>query len=273
MIRHAPSRPVFGSRPSRGVAFVGFVVASKPAVLLIGAALTAATLLGSCGTYVEQRVESVILEALPQVVGSANHYEATVRGASADLSHFDHVRAVGVGVRRPQSPVLERVELDLLDVAVDRNARQITSIGDATVTAALNASDLTAYLAQQRWIAEPVVRVVAPSAVIVSGKLKLPGVGVDVGVGLFPTLAAEFRGNLKSHGSQLLLSVDSLRLGDREAPALARGLIEQAINPLFDVAHYAVPARIDRATVEGNAIVVTASGSQMTLLKRQHRAL
>ena len=216
------------------------------------------SLLASCGTYVGQRVESVILEALPRVVGPANHYDATVRGASADLSHFEQVRAVGVGVRRPRTPVLERIELVLSDVAVDRQARQITSIGDANVTVTLNASDLAAYLGEQRWIAEPVVRVEAPATVIVSGRLKLPGAE------MLPVLSGEFRGALVARGSQLLLNVQSLRLGDREAPAFARSLIEQAINPLFDVANYAVPSRVDRATVESNAIVVSASGSQIT---------
>ena len=261
--------PVPGARPARPGGVACFVGARKPAAALVGAALTAALLLASCGTYVGQRVESVILEALPRVVGPANHYGATVRGASADLSHFDQVSAVGVGVRRPNTPVLERIELDLLDVAVDRNARQITSIADANVTATLSASDLAAYLDQQRWITESAVRVVAPATVIVSGRFKLPGTGLS----LLPSLVGEIRTTLAPRGSQLLLKVDALRLGDREAPALARNLIEQAINPLFDVEHYAVPSRIDRAAVEGNSIIVAASGSQISLLKRDHAAL
>lgn len=269
MAQQALIVPVPDARPARPGGVACIVGAPKPAAVRIGAALTAALLLASCGTYVDQRIESVILEALPRVVGPANHYGATVRGASADLSHFDQVRAVGVGVRRPHTPELERIELDLLDVTVDRDARQITSIADAYVTATLSASDLAAYLGQQRWITEPAVRVVAPATVIISGRFKLPGIDAS----LLPYLVGEIRTTLAPRGSQLLLKVDALRLGDREAPALARSLVEQAINPLFDVAHYAVPSRIDRAAVEGNAIVVAASGSQISLLKRDHGAL
>ena len=267
MIRQAPSRPVFVTRRDRPAACACPVVARKPTIRRVGAALTVAALLASCGTYVGQRVESIIVEALPRVVGPATRYDATVRGASADLSHFAQVSAVGVGVRRPRTPVLERIELILLDVAVDRQARQITSIGGANVTVTLSASDLATYLGEQRWIAEPVVRVEAPATVIVSGRLRL----MDGGV--LPVLSGEFRGSLVASGTQLLLNVESLRLGGYEAPALARSLIGQAINPLFDVAHYAIPSRIDRATVERNAIVVSASGSQITLPIRNQGVL
>ena len=267
MIRRAPSRPVFVTRPDRPDGCACLAVACKSTIRLVGAALAAATLLASCGTYVEQRVESVILEALPRVVGPATHYDATVRGAAADLSHFEQVRAVGVGVRRSRTPVLERIELNLLDVAVDRQARQITSIGEASVTVTLSAADLAAYLGERRWIADPVVRVEAPATVIVSGRLKMPGTEV------LPPLSGEFRGSLVARGSQLLLSVESLHLGEREAPALARGLIGQAINPLFDLAHYAIPSRIDRVAVEKDVIVVSASGSQITPPIRNQKVL
>jgi len=264
MIQQAPLCPVSVVRRARPVAFARLAAVRTPAVVLIGATLAFAVLLTSCGSYVDQRVEAVIVDALPRAVGPANHYSATVRGASADLSHFGQVHAVGVGVRRPHAPVFERIELDLLDVTVDRNARQITAIGAATVTATLGANDLAAYLGQQPWITEPAVRVEMPATIIVSGRLKLPGIEV----GILPALAGEFRGTLAARGSQLRVSIESLRLGKNEAPALARGLIEQAVNPLFDIAHHAVPSRIDRATVEGQAIVVTASGSQLSPLKR-----
>lgn len=263
MIQQAPLCLVSIVRRARPVAFAWLAVVRNPAVVLIGATLTFAVLLTSCGSYVDQRIERVIVDALPRAVGPANQYSATVRGASADFSHFGQVHAVGVGVRRPHAPVLERIELDLLDVTVDRNARQITSIGAATVTATLSASDLVAYLGQQRWIAEPAVRVEMPAMIIVSGRLKLP----SLEVGILPALAGEFRGTLAARGSQLRVSIGSLRLGKSEASALVRSLIEQAVNPLFDVADYAVPSRIDRATVEGQAIVVTASGSQLSPLK------
>lgn len=265
MIRQAPDRRGSVVRRAGSTARAGFSLACKLTVPLNGAALALTVLLASCAAYLGQRVESVILEALPRVVGPADHYDAVVRGASADLSHFDQVFAVGTAVRRPNSPVLERVQLDLLDIAVDRNARQITSIGNANVSVTLSASALAAYLGRQRWIAEPVVRVVAPATVIVSGRLTLTLTlaGLGQALGLSPVSMGEFRGHLTTHESQLLLGVDSVRLDDREAPAFARRLIEQGINPLFDVGGYSVPSRIDSVKVERNAIVVIASGSQI----------
>jgi len=260
MLRQASTRP----------AVTGLSISRRRAVRLTGAALGFTVLLASCQSYVGQRLEGVILEALPRVVGPADRYDAVVHGASADLSHFDQVLAVGVRVRRPSTPVIERIQLDLLDVTVDRNARQITSIGKANVSVTLSASDLAAYLGQQPWMADPVVRMVEPADAVISGRLRIPG--LSLGPGLSPALMGEFRGHLETRDSQLWLGIDSLRLGGREAPAFARQLIQQGINPLFDVASYAVPSRIDSARVENGAIVVTASGSQITLTKGSRQA-
>lgn len=216
-------------------------------------------LLASCAAYVEQRVESVIVEALPRVVGPADRYEATVRGANAAATHFDQVSAVGARVQRPRAPVLDRVEMDLFDVSVDRAAKRVTSVGDARANVKLRAEDLAAYLGRQSWIEAPTVRFDSSAEVIVSGRLKLPGLA------LMSNSIAEFRGRLIPHDSQLLLEVASLRLGDREAPALALGVVEQAINPIFNAADHAVPSRIDAVVVDGASLVIAASGSQMTL--------
>ena len=216
-----------------------------------------AALMTSCAAYVEQRVESAILEALPQALGSADRYEAQVQGANGDATHFDQVRAIGVWVRRARTPVLDRVETQLQDVTVDRQAKRVTAIGDAKATVRLKDADLAAYLRQQPWIENPAVRFNDASQIVVTGRLKLPGIA------LITNQDAEFRGRLVPRESRLLMLVESVRYGNREAPAVARGLIEQAINPVIDTAAYAVPSRIDAVSVEGDTLVVDASGSRM----------
>lgn len=219
--------------------------------------LVVAALLASCAAYVEQRVEEAIVDALPRLLGPADRYEASVRGVEAKGSHIDAVRALGNRVKRPRSPVLDRIEVELLDVTFDRAARRVSAVGAAKATLQLRADDLTAYLETQRWIDRPSVRFVAPSGIVVSARLKLPGLALPAAFGV------EFRGRLIPAESKLLLAVDGLNLGDRAAPWLARGLIEQAINPLVDLADYALPARIDAIEVEGDALMLHASGSRI----------
>lgn len=227
--------------------------------------LVLGTFLVSCAAYVEQRLEGAIVDALPKLLGPADRYEASVHGVDATGSHIDAVRALGSRVQRPRSPVLDRIEVELQDVAFDRPAKRVTSVGTAKATLQLRADDLTAYLEKQRWIDRPTVRFVAPAGIVVEARLQLPGLALPAAFGV------EFRGRLIPAESKLLLAVDGLNLGDRAAPWLARSLIEQAINPLLDLSAHALPARIDSVEVEGDALALRASGSRIALRRDARR--
>ncbi len=223
--------------------------------------LLAAVWSASCASYVEGRVESVLLAALPRVVGPADRYEATVRGVDATASHVDEVHAVGIRVQRPRTPVIDRFEVELQDVSIDRASRQVTGIGAARAVVRVKPDDLTAYLAQQAWIARPSVRLRPPDRLEIGGFLQVPGMP-------FSGAAASFVGRLVADGPRLRVVVGSLELAGREAPPLLRSMAEAAINPLFDLSSYAVPSTIDRVDVQDEAIVVEASGSRVQVQRR-----
>lgn len=221
--------------------------------------LSSIVLLSACATVVEQHVERAILEALPTALGPAQRYEAHVSGVNQNATHFDQVRATGWRVQRIGTPVLDRVEADFQDVMVDRQAKQLTSIGQAQVIIRLQADDLAAYLQQQSWIEQPTVRFTDESQIVVRARLKLPVLG------LVTSQDAEFVGRLIPNGSRLLMRVESVRYGDRAAPLVAREMLDQAINPVIDLARYATPSRIDAVRVEVDALIMTASGSQLQI--------
>ena len=219
------------------------------------------TQLASCASFTDRRAETSLLQALPRLVGPADSYTATVQGASSDGTRFEQVQATGVRVRRPNMPVFERIELRLSGVVVDAAAKRVTSVGDARLSLRLNIDDVAAYLGSSEWIDRPAVRVSAPDRVFISGQLKIAGIA------LRSTSAADLDGRLQTRDTQLRLTVDALSWRGQTAPALVRALVEQAINPILNVAQYAVPTRIDSAVVEGDAIIITASGSNLLLLK------
>ena len=218
-------------------------------------------LLLSCAGYTDRRAEASLLDALPKLVGPADNYTATVLGASSDGTRIEQVQATGVRVRRPNLPVFERVELRLAGVVVDTAAKRITSLGEARLSLRLKVDDVAAYLGSSEWIDRPAVRVSAPDKIFISGRLKIAGIPLGA------TSAADLEGRLQARGTQLRLGVDALSWRGQAAPALVRAVVEQAINPILNVSQYAVPTRIDSAVVEGDAIVITASGSNMLLLK------
>ena len=218
-------------------------------------------LLLSCVGYTDRRAEALLLDALPKLVGPADNYTATVQGASSDGTRIEQVQATGVRVRRRNLPVFERIELRLSGVVVDAAAKRVTAVGDARLSLRLKVDDVAAYLGSSEWIDRPAVRVSAPDKIFISGRLKIAGIALGA------TSAADLEGRLQARDTQLRLGVEALSWRGQTAPALVRALVEQAINPILNVSQYAVPTRIDSAVVEGDAIVITASGSNMLLLK------
>ena len=226
-----------------------------------GFLLLSVILLASCASYNDQRAQSALLQALPRLVGPADSYTATVQGASSDSSRFEQVQATGVRVRRPNLPVFDRIELRLSGVVVDTAAKRVSSVADVQLSLTLKVDDVAAYLGNSEWIDRPAVRVSAPDRIAISGRLKIAGMALG------STAAADLEGRLQARDTQLRLAVDALSWRGQSAPALVRTLVEQAINPILNVSQYAVPARIDSARVEGDAIIITASGSNLILIK------
>ena len=228
-------------------------------------AVLAAALLVACAGHVDRRLENALREALPRLLGPAERYDVSVRGADAAGSRVDEVRAVGLRVQRPNSPVLARVDVNLADVTVDRAERRISSIGRATVSLHLSEQDLTAFLGRQQWVESGEVRFSGADEISIAGRLGVPGL---------PALSsprAELRGRLVPRGAQLLLRVDAISLGDRAAPVWMRRILEQTLNPLFDAADHAVPSQLDSVEAGAGELVIRASGSDLSLRRAAER--
>ena len=230
---------------------------SKISIFFRRLLLVTALLIASCASYTDQRAQTALLQALPKLVGPADSYTASVQGVSGDGTRIERVQATGVRVRRPNMPVFERIELRLSGVVVDTATKRMTSVGDARLSLRLNAAEVAAYLGSSDWIDQPAVRFSAPDKIFISGRLKIAGIA------LVSTATADLEGRLQARDTQLRLGVDALAWRGQTAPALVRGLVEQAINPILNVAQYPLPARIDSAVVDGNVIIITASGSNL----------
>ena len=229
---------------------------SVPVVLARFFAVAAMLATTACSTYLDARAEAALREALLRVVGPAESYDVRVSGASLDGSRFERVRFVGRRIARADAPVLDRLELDLQGVVVDRAAKSLTAVGAARVELQLKGADLALFLG--RWLAEPRVTLAPPDRIAVVGTPRLGGIALG------GAAAAELQGRLVAQGAQLLLTIDRIRLGRGEAPSLARAILERAINPIFDVADAPLPARLDEVAVGvDDTIRITASGSRL----------
>ena len=108
---------------------------SAPAILARCFALAAFLATTACSTYVDARAEAALRDALLRVVGPAESYDVRVSGASLGGSRFERVRFVGHRIARADAPVLDRLELDLQGVVVDRAAKSLTAVAATRVIA------------------------------------------------------------------------------------------------------------------------------------------
>jgi DUF2993 family protein len=214
-----------------------------------------ALLLAGCADVLDARAESALRDALARVVGPAASYEVSVSGASLDGRRFERVRVVGHRIARPDTPVLDRLALELHGVVVDREHRTLAAVADSRAELQIRADDLAAFL--RRWLADPAVVFSAPDRIGIVGSPRLGGIAVLGSEG------AEFEGRLAGAGSQLHLRIDRLRIGHASAPPLARALLESALDPVFDLAAYPLPAQIDAVVVADGTLRIAASGSRL----------
>ena len=213
--------------------------------------------LASCASYFDSRAEAALREALARVVGPAASYEVEVSGASLDGARFERVRFVGTRIARARTPVLDRLELELRGVAVDRKEKRLTALAAANGTLLIRAGDLADHLRERGWVDDARVVLEPPDRIAISGTPRISGLPLPVRDGV------ELRGRLVAQGAQLRLVVDGVRVGGAQAPPLVRALLERAVNPLFDATPYPLPARFDSVAVDGDAIRISASGSRL----------
>jgi hypothetical protein len=231
--------------------------ASVVAAVAVAIAIALAGSLLACGDYLDARAEGALREALVRVVGPAASYDVSVTGASIDATRFERVRFVGTRVVRERAPVLDRLELELRGVAIDRQEKRLTALAGATAALRIRAGDLADYLRERGWFEDARVALAPPDRITINGVPKIGGAVLQLRDGV------ELQGRLVAQGAQLRLAVDAVRIGDLQAPPLVRALLERAVNPLIDAGAYPVAARIDAVAVDGDSVVIAASGSSL----------
>lgn len=204
------------------------------------------------GCDVSGRVEAEIESALPEALGPAARYDATVEGLDLGDGTAETITIVGERVAREGAPVLDRLDVVLRGVAVDRSTRALTRADDARATARLLPTDLAAFIERQDGVAEATVTLRAPDEATVRIEGSFEGIRIPVG--------AEVQGRLTTDDGRVRLDVATVRagglpLGGRVADALGR-----RINPVVDLTNEDLALRVTDVRVEDGALVLEATG-------------
>ncbi len=235
----------------------------RPHLLLLPALLAVVAL---TGCDLSGRVEAEIEAALPDVLGPAARYDATVEGLRLGDGAAEAVTVVGERVARQDAPVVDRLDVVLRGVAFDRSTRRLTRVDDARATARLLPADLGAYLGAQRGISDVELTLAAPDRATVRFRGEIEGVRIPVG--------AEVQGRVRAVDGSVRLDVETVRAAGIGLGGTVARRVSDRINPVVDLTDEDLALRVTGVRVERGALVVEATGDLTgARLPRAERAL
>jgi hypothetical protein len=208
-------------------------------------------MLAGCGggTNPFRAVERAIEREMVTRVGPAQRYRARVSRSGANLvaGRIPWIEVEGKEVRLPGSLTLAELRVRLEGVRFDRGSRTMTGMETGEFSAAITPEAVTA-VARRRGPRLRDVRVRLRGAeVVVDAAPALLGIGVPVQVEGRPVLRDAARIDFRV--SRLAL----LRIG---LPAFAVRRLEEAINPIVDLAAMRLPVRATQVGVVGDSLSV-----------------
>lgn len=226
-----------------------------------------AMLVTSCASFVDHRVESIIERELQCLMGPAERYDVQVSGSARGGNSVDRIQVKGYRVARVEAPVADSIMLDLREVSIDPESRVLSSIGQANAELRLLPADLASFLERSGRFENVGVSFYQPSGMLVEGRPRIAGIALPIASTL------EARGRIVARNSQLRIEFDDLRAAGFSAPALWRGIAQLAVNPLIDTKTFLVPSRFDAVNLEGDALVIRASGAGAASPQAQRKQL
>ncbi len=214
--------------------------------------------LGGCATVVDTRVEQIIAAELPSIVGQAASYEVQVEGArvTGEIADLNRVRAVGERVARPKSPILDRVDVRMSDVIVDRTEKRLVDLGAVDAEVRVLAPDIAAFLDARPGLDKVVVTLQPPYEITVESQFSAAGYSLPAAA------RAKVRGRLVTSNGALVMEIVDLRLAGFPIGTMPAFVLERLINPLVDLSALPAPSQVTSVQVLPKAVLLTASGSQ-----------
>ena len=219
--------------------------------------LSFALLLTGCATLLDTRVEQLIAAELPRVVGAAARYDVNVDGAreTGELIDIRRVRIAGERVERSGSPVLERIDVTMTDLVVDRKEKRLQSLGTADAIALLLPADIAAFLDARPGLDNVQVALFPPSEISIETRFAIAGFALPRSAG------SRIRGRLIASDGRLIMEIIDLRVAGFPVGTIPSIVVEKLINPLVDLSAMPAPARVTSVQVMPDAVLLQASSS------------
>lgn len=208
-------------------------------------------------------VERELEDKLRAYIGPAERYDVQIDGLRARSGRASRVFAVGERVQLEDAPVVERFEFDLRGVTYDRSAKRLERVDSTRASARITALALVDFLESKDGVREATLSLRAPDEATLRVRPELGGLPVPRGI------RAEVTGRLEASGSRVRFVVSDVEAAGFNLGTAAARRLSEVINPLVDLADLNDNLEVTSVRVEGDAVVLEASGDLSGLqLKR-----
>jgi hypothetical protein len=221
--------------------------------------LSIALWLTGCATIADTRVQQLIAAELPRVMGAAARYDVNVTGAreTGEVIDIRRVRIVGARVERAGAPILDRIDVTMIDLVVDRKEKRLQSLGTADASALLLPADIAAFLDSRPGLDNVQVTLFPPYEISIETQFALGGFALPRSAG------ARIRGRLLASDGRLIMEIIDLRVAGFPVGTIPIIVAEKLMNPLVDLSAAPAKARVTSVQVMRDAVVLTASSDSI----------
>ena len=212
--------------------------------------------LWGCGHPAQETAAHKIADALPSVLGPADHYDVQV---DADPFALARGRAHGVHIQGQNVQVSPKLTLDTLnadaaDVSFDTSTRRLSHVGSTQFQATLSQPNLTRYLAQSKPFLPGLVVTLRPSDIEAQVPVTFLGLHTVAALeGAFvPNLSDPSRLDFVTHGAQV---------GGIPLPAGLVNLAVDTLNPVISLTGLKAPLTITRVGFQDGRLMLQGSAN------------
>ena len=234
--------------------------------LLASTLIFAVVLTAGCrGNPVKKRVQASVRERLPELIGPADSYDVRAYGSTVRVlkGKLDGLDITGKNIRLDGGLTLAQLDVEIRDLAIDPDTRQIKRVGPSQYVAVIDEETLTRYLRKKY------PRIKGLNAVLSDGTISMSAL---------PTVSVvklDLRGDadlIISEGRTLELKVREIGVGRLNAPRIACEYITSKLGPIFDVRDLGFDATIRAVTINDGALTLTGGLKLMSLVEKDRTA-
>ncbi|MBW3624206.1 MAG: DUF2993 domain-containing protein [Armatimonadetes bacterium] len=213
-------------------------------------ALIGFALLSGCDQLNPYKIgERSVTRYMKDLMGPAERYNVKIYKKGSDLrrGYISHLTITADDLRTKKGFDIRRLDADLYDVRFNSKSRTLENIGSSAFTAYVTEESANAYLAKNdRGI--PGLRVQFETGnIVVNAAPQLLGVSIPL------TLRGK---GVPQEGNRVHFAPDALAVSRLNLPLMAVRLVEQRINPVFDLDELELPARLQSVESQANEIVL-----------------